>query len=205
MAPRRSASRQRLRRSRKSAKPGHVDLLGAAGGVEAGGLEQRSQLNPVSRGERLQAGAASLRRCPERGGSRAAAVAGPAQSSGIGRGISCTTEDVTFGGGVKARGAHRRGSAPARASRASTAEPPVVLAFARRRDDALGDLALEHQGQPVEPRRPVRRQPADQQRRGDVVGQVGADPRRRAGRRVATSAARSTVSASPAMISSRPG
>ena len=40
-------------------------------------------------------------------------------------------------------------------------------------DDAFGDLALEHQHEPVVPGRPrFEREPADQQRSGDVVGQV---------------------------------
>src|SRR5687768_5714585 len=43
------------------------------------------------------------------------------------------------------------------------------------RDDALGDLFLEHQGQRSPPRRPLASQPAQQQRRADIVGQIGDD------------------------------
>ena len=49
------------------------------------------------------------------------------------------------------------------------------------RDDALGDLALEHQHEPVVPGRPrLGGEPDDQQRGRDVVGQVGDDARRAA-------------------------
>src|SRR5262249_36853678 len=45
-------------------------------------------------------------------------------------------------------------------------------------DDAFGDLALEHQHEPVVPGRPrLEREPADQQRSGNVVGQVRNDAR----------------------------
>ena len=53
------------------------------------------------------------------------------------------------------------------------------MPVAGARDDALGHLALEHQCERVEPRRPVvGRQPPDQERGADIVGQVGDDPRR---------------------------
>ena len=53
---------------------------------------------------------------------------------------------------------------------------------ARRGDDALGDLALEHQGQRPPPWRPcLAAQPAQEQRRADIVGQVGDDMRAVAG------------------------
>ena len=55
---------------------------------------------------------------------------------------------------------------------------------AGRCDDALGDLALEHQGHRVVPGRPrLGLEPTDQQRRRNVVGQVGDDARRRWGER----------------------
>ena len=57
-------------------------------------------------------------------------------------------------------------------------EAPVVLPT-RRRDDALGDLALEHQRQALPPGRPgLDGQPARQERRADVVGEIGDDPDR---------------------------
>ena len=63
--------------------------------------------------------------------------------------------------------------APARQHR----EPAVGLR-AGLRHDALGDLALEHQHEPVVPGRPrLDGEPADQQRGRDVVGQVGDDAR----------------------------
>ena len=108
---------------------------------------------------------------------------------------------MTFGGGVKAcAGTSKAIFASARQPR-EHAEPAVGLA-AGRRDDPLGDLALEHQRHgEVEGRPRLDGQPADQQLGADIVGQVGDDP----GRRPAAIAAKSVFSASPAMISSRPG
>src|SRR5262249_30266925 len=56
-------------------------------------------------------------------------------------------------------------------------QAPVALA-AGGGDDAFGNLALEHQHEPVVPGRPwFEREPADQQRSGNVVGQVRNDAR----------------------------
>ena len=64
---------------------------------------------------------------------------------------------------------------------ASTRQPPIG-GGAGRGADPFGHLLLEHQRQPLERRRLA--QPADQQRRRDVVGQVGDHlPRRRHQRR----------------------
>ena len=64
------------------------------------------------------------------------------------------------------------------------AEPPIGLVILAR-DDALGHLALKHQHHHVVPGRPrLDRQPVDQQRGRDVVGQVG-DDFRLGGRRAA--------------------
>jgi hypothetical protein len=53
----------------------------------------------------------------------------------------------------------------------------MLVAWSRH--DALGDLALEHQRQALEEGRPrLHCQPAGQQLRTDIVGQVGDDPRR---------------------------
>ena len=61
------------------------------------------------------------------------------------------------------------------------AEAAVVARSRRVGDDALGDLALEHQRQRSPPGRPrLGGEPAGQQRGADVVGQVGDDPGRRA-------------------------
>ena len=54
---------------------------------------------------------------------------------------------------------------------------PAIGFAARRRGEAQRDLALEHQGQAFVFADPV--EPAEQQRRGDVVGQVGDDLARR--------------------------
>ena len=54
-------------------------------------------------------------------------------------------------------------------------QPPVILG-SRLGHDAVGHLALEHQHEPIEPRRPwLGLEPADEQRRGDAVGQIGDD------------------------------
>ena len=51
----------------------------------------------------------------------------------------------------------------------------------RRGDDAFGDFALEHENGAVVPGRPrLGAEPGDEQRRGDVVGQVGDDAHRAA-------------------------
>ena len=92
-------------------------------------------------------------------------------------GSARTTDDVTFGGGTKADGCMSNRIFGSRAPAGQHRQPAIGLA-AGRGDDALGDLALEHQHQPVVPRRPrLGGQPADQQRGGDVVGQVGDDAR----------------------------
>ena len=57
---------------------------------------------------------------------------------------------MTFGGGVKADARHVEQDARTRAPAAEHAEPAVVLGLRRRRDDALGDLALEHQREALE-------------------------------------------------------
>ena len=81
-----------------------------------------------------------------------------------------------MGGGTKARGGRSNrifGSAqPLHQHR-----QPAVGRAARRRDEPLGDLALEHQGQAFVLADPV--EPAQQQRGRDVVGQVGDDLARR--------------------------
>ncbi len=75
----------------------------------------------------------------------------------------------------------RRRNSPTQIHCASTDSRPYA-ARARRGTDALGHFLLEHQRQPL-PRGRLA-QPADQQRRGDVVRQVGDDlPRRRHQRR----------------------
>src|SRR5262245_17799276 len=78
-------------------------------------------------------------------------------------------------------------------SRARDIEPNACLAAPAGEDgkasvalgaggghDAFGDFALEHQREPVVPRRPwLERQPADQQCGGNIVRQIRNDPRRR--------------------------
>ena len=77
------------------------------------------------------------------------------------------------------------------------------------RDDPLGDLLLEHQGQRSPPRRPgLGLEPAQEQRGPDIVGQVGDDMRATADARrlVDFSASPSTTrSRSPNSSRARPG
>ncbi len=86
-----------------------------------------------------------------------------------------------MGGGVKAAaGTSNRIFGPRPPTR-ERAEAAVVGALGGRRDDAPRDLALEHQRQAVEERRPgLGLQPAGQELRRDVIGKIGADPQRRA-------------------------
>ena len=108
--------------------------------------------------------------------------ASPARTApGLGRGISSTTLEVTFGGGVKAAGATSNRIRASRPPPRQHREAAVIGALGRGRDDPAGDLALEHERQPVIERRPrLGLEPADEQRRRDVIGQVGRDPERRA-------------------------
>ena len=93
----------------------------------------------------------------------------------LGAAQAAPRDDVTFGGGTKADGATSNRILASRAPAGKHRQPAVGLA-ARRGDDALGHLALEHQHQRVVPGRPwLGGQPADQERGGDIVGQVGDD------------------------------
>ena len=118
-----------------------------------------------------------LRRWPN-----AAAVTVPSvftEHSGDGRsmGSNSTTAEATLGAGVNAAGLTRECQPRARAPLGDDGEPAIGLA-AGRRDDALGHLLLEHEDHAVPPGRPgLGLEPADQQQRGDVVGQVGRDHR----------------------------
>ena len=120
-----------------------------------------------------------LRRWP-----KAAAVtrssARRSQGRGSARGTSCTSDDVTFGGGTNADGRDVEQDLRLRAPARQHREAAIGLR-AGLGDDALGDLALEHQHEPVVPGRPrLDGEPRDEQRGRDVVGQVGDDADRAA-------------------------
>ena len=167
-------------------------VLGARASASMPAAASRAPASPPSAAQALAQHLAAL---AEGGGGDALQIArGRRARAAAARGIERTTLEVTLGGGVKARGgeveaAARLGAAPLREHR----EPAVVLA-ARRGDEAVGDLLLEHQGQATRTRR---RAPASrEQRRRDVVGQVGDDPprrRRRALRASISSASPSTI------------
>ena len=154
------------------------------------------------RGDRLQALAQHLAALAEgRPGHRLEGA--DAAGQGLRRGVRCTTLDVTFGGGTKAEGGTSNRMRASVAPAAQHAEAAVILRVALVGDDALGHLALEHQRERLPPGRPgLAGEPARQQRRADIVGQVGDDPRRRAAERAAAGRRRS---ASASTTSSRPG
>ncbi len=59
-------------------------------------------------------------------------------------------------------------------------KPAVIGALGGRCDDAQRDLALEHQRQAIEERRPrLGLEPTGQEARADVIGEIGADADRR--------------------------
>ena len=107
---------------------------------------------------------------------RSAVRASPARPRRAARpGTMWTTADITLGGGTKAERWTFIASFAVARHWASTDEPAIGAA-AGRRDDPLGDLPLEHQGQRLPPGRPgLAAEPAHQQRGADIVGQVGDD------------------------------
>ena len=121
---------------------------------------QRAEIEPARRGEALQRLAQHLAALAEGGERQRGQRRRRRKASGVARGISSTTLDVTFGGGVKAAGGTSNRMRVSAAPAGEHAEAAVVGALRGRRDDALGDLALEHQRQPVEARRPGLGSPA---------------------------------------------
>ena len=78
-------------------------------------------------------------------------------------------------------GRHRKQELRSRPPLREHGKPPVGLR-AWRGDDAVGHLALEHERQALPVRRPgLGREPADEERRRDVVGKVRDDAERPAG------------------------
>ena len=125
------------------------NILRARGRVEAGLFEQRNGIDA----ERLQAlpqHLAALAECRLGDALQRAAVAGQAVRRAA---RAAPRDDVTFGGGTKADGAMSNRIFASRAPARQHREPAVGLR-AGLRDDALGDLALEHQHEPVVPGRP---------------------------------------------------
>ena len=137
--------------------------------------------------------AASVTRCSAR----------RSQGSGVARGARARTSDeVTLGGGTKAEAAMSNRMRASRAPAGEHREPAVGLG-AGRRGDALGDLALEHQHQPVVPGRPwLDGEPAVPAARSRYCR---AGWRRCAPARRRATARGSNASASPAITSRRPG
>ena len=124
------------------------------------------------------------------------------QASGSARGTSSHHRRCHFGRRHEGAGATSNRIFASRAPAGQHGQPAVALA-AGRGDDAFGHLALEHQHQPVVPRRPrLDGQPARPAARSRCCR---AGWRRCARARRQDAARGSNSSASPATISSRPG
>ena len=118
-----------------------------------------------------------LRRWPKAAAVTAPSVLTEQAGDGCSIGANSTTAEATVGGGVKASGFTVNSRRGPRAPLGDHRQPPVGL-DAGRGDDALGHLLLEHQHHAPVPGRPgLALEPADEQQRGDVVGQVGDDHR----------------------------
>ena len=101
------------------------------------------------------------------------------QGSGEGFGNELHHRGGDLGRRRESRGREIEQDARARPPAAEHGEPAIIGALRRRRDDALGDLALEHQHIAIEDGRPgLRLDPARQQLGGDIIGKIGADARR---------------------------
>ena len=95
--------------------------------------------------------------------------------SGFARGTRRTTEEVTLGCGTNAAGEISNRILVSARQFGEHGEPAIGLVVLMR-DDAFGDLALEHQHHHVVPGRPgLDGEPVDQERGRDIVGQVGDD------------------------------
>ena len=117
-----------------------------------------------------------LRRWPKAAAVTRSSVATGSRRPGRGARHEPTTLDVTLGGGTKARGRHVEQDRRARSAIAPAPTAGHRPSLPRLRDEALGHLLLEHQGQRLNHGGQwSRSSQRDQQRRRDVVGQVGDD------------------------------
>ena len=87
-----------------------------------------------------------LRRWPKAAAVTRSSTSRRHAGSGFAFGISCTIDDVTLGGGVKAERLTSNSFFARRTVLAQHREPAEVLA-AGLRHDALGHFLLEHQGE----------------------------------------------------------
>ena len=114
-----------------------------------------------------------LRRWPNAAAVTRSRHALSAGASGAARGRSETTAEATFGGGVKAAAGRPNNGTASHNHWVRTGKP--AIGFRRRPGgQPVGDFALEHQDHAFHVRQIV--QPADQQGRADIVGQVADDP-----------------------------
>ena len=125
----------------------------------------------------------------------ASRAAGSAGASGAARGTRRTTDETTAGGHEGA-GAHVE--EPLAGAEPLCAHREAAVVAPRARGDSRRNLLLEHEGHALDPLDPL--QPAQQEPRADVVGEVRHDPDPAGPRR-----AMSKASASPSMTSRRPG
>ncbi len=116
-----------------------------------------------------------LRRCPKAAAVSRSRIEG-SMPSGSAAGRRWTIAEATLGGGGKGAAVNRERDAGLGAPLRRDRQAAVMVAVGARHDP-LGDFALEHQGQRAPPRRPRTGQPAQQQGRPDIVGQIGDDMR----------------------------
>ena len=175
---------KRARQRRRNLRP---EFLGALGWLDAGCLQQWQRIDA----EDFRLCRSIFRRWP-----KAAAVtrSSVARSQGSGARRAAPARPATRSPSAAAR----RPTARCRTgSRLASATAPAPRAGHKLfepgcGDDALGHLALEHQHQASHTTAArVRRRASDQQRRGDIVGQVGDDARRRRAEHRATDRIRS--------------
>ena len=201
---------ERMKRGRQTGIPAFVSGLNAlasaancatssCSGRAVGSMPAFSSSASPPRGFRLWR--SILRRWPKAAAVTVSSFFKSAGATGSGNGSSRTMEEVTEGGGTKAlRFTSNRIFACVRHGRQH--RQPAIMFAAGLGGDALGDFALEHQGEAGPEGRPaIAGQPFDQQRR---CRHCKAGWRRCAtpGGRIAAS---SSASASAVMTSSLPG
>ncbi len=113
-----------------------------------------------------------LRRWPNAAAVTRSSAGRRAGASGLARGMIATTLDVTFGGWHKSPGGHVEQNLHFGEPLREHGKAPVRFA-ARQGGQALGHLALKHQGQALVLPGPL--EPAEEERSGDVIGQVRDD------------------------------
>ena len=162
------AAAHTLHGSRESTEVGDRKFLGAHGGGDASCCEQPFDRKP----QRLETGAQHLAALAKGGGSNAFEHGLLGRSKRFGAREDVHDTRCHFGRRDKGSRRDIEQDPHLREPLNQHREPPVRL-LARRCGKALGDLALEHQSKALIVADPL--EPAEQQRRGDVVRQVRDD------------------------------